>query len=315
MTLRDFQKLRPAYVYAVGALVLGVVFGACGKDNSPDQAQLGPGPDPAACTHGVVVPDSVILGVLDPASACLLANAYANGTGPAVDSAYSQSYTLHAAPGMLYSVRMHFAPTGGKPDSSYRQQMSLFGAGATPGSELLLAASDYNATRDNILYFFAGAAGSYSLRASGGLPADTGSYTLTPTTCPIVDSVPATVAYTDSAGQLGPTDCQQPWSQLNGATGDSAHVRYYVVQFAANESRTVTVVSHAYTPTFEIGGPGLDGMYNVEQSNGTSGNAVAGDTITTATLYSGLYPGVYTLAVGGFHFADQGSYILTISAP
>jgi hypothetical protein len=315
MTLLKFRPVRPTFVYAAAALLFAPLLVACGKDNGPASATLGPGPDPAACTHGVIAPDSLRQGVLDPASACLLANVYANGTGPAVDSAYAESYTLHATPGTLYSIRMHFSPTGGKADSSYRQQMSLFGFGATPNSEVLLAASDYNATRDNILYFFAGAAGTYSLRASGGLPTDTGSYSLSPSTCPIVDSVPATTAYTDSAGQLASTDCQQPWSQLNGAVGDSAHVRYYIVQFDANESRTITVVSHAYTPTFEIGGPGLDGMYNVERSNGTSGNAAAGDTITTATLYSGLYPGVYTLAVGGFNFSDQGSYILSISAP
>ena len=275
---------------------------------------LGAGPDPAACTHGIIAPDSTRAGVLNAASACLLANNYANAMGAAIDSSYAQSYTVHAAAGTLYSVRMHFAPSGGLLDTAYRQELSLLGFGTTSGSEVLLAASDYNASRDNILYFYAGSAGTYSLRASGGLPIDTGAYTVSMATCPIVAHLTGAGAYTDSAGELSSTDCQQPWSQLNGADGDSAHVRYYIVHFDEEESRTITIVSHDYTPTFEIGGPGLDGMWNVDKSNGTSGDAAEGDTIATGTLYSGLSPGDFTLAVGGYNFSDQGSYVLTISA-
>jgi hypothetical protein len=270
---------------------------ACSSDSASSPKAL-IGPDGAACSQSNVSANgSAVTGTVS-ASACKLWNVWNN------DSTRSASSAIGVQAGKLYSVTSTATGTTG---TNVWLGNSLVG-NTTADTESTVAISGGNSNTtplNNVLWFYAQASGTYSLRTWLSDTAQTGyTYTTQVVTCPIVATVAASdTDYVDTSS-VGTSGCKQQYTFFSN---DSSYVTYYLVQFDAGQTRFFNVQASAFSAGFEVGGPGFDSMWDLDGSNGTSG--ISNGEYRGLTADSA---GTYTLAVGSTTYGGSGAYVLSV---
>lgn len=132
------------------------------------------------------------------------------------------------------------------------------------------------------------------------------SYTMQMSSCPVVATVAASdTDYVDSTSTLATNGCQQVYQFFDN--GDSTYVNYYLVAFAAGQTRYFGVTSTAFTPGWEVGGPNFDSMWDLF---GSDGNGWYGSG--SFQSFQADSAGTYTLAVGSTTYGESGAYRLFV---
>lgn len=294
-------------VHRGGIIVAGLaVVTACNNNNGPKRHAIAPD---GACTTGYLnVNGSVVSGSVNgSATSCQFYAAYNSGPG---DSSYSASFGITVTAGTLYQIR----------DSTTATQAgaaSIVLVGANPADtaqRILLAEAQGESPYENedIIWFYAPTSGTYSVRLANTSTADTAfAYSVSAVSCPVVATLAATdSSYGDSARVLDQTGCKQLF-QFFTQTTDSSQVNYYLVNYAAGQTRYINVYSTAFSAGYSIGGYGFNSMADVDQPGSTGGS----DSGQTANSFDGVQSdsaGMYVLAVGSAPYGGAGTYDLTI---
>jgi len=281
---------------------------ACSSDNGP---KAGPATPDGKCTTGyLTVNGSAVNGTVNgAATSCLFFGAY-QATG---DSAYSASYGITVTAGTLYQVRDSVAA-----DLNGQASLVLIGTDPADASQrIVLTESEGEAPYDNqdFIWFYAPTSGTYSLRIATESALDTAySYTVSAVSCPVVATVAATdTIYGDSARALNQTGCRQVYAFF-GEMADSTQVNYYLLDYAAGQSRYLNIYSTDFTSGSYAGGYGFNSMDDINQfgSDDWSGYGQAANSYDELKSDSA---GVYVLAVGSVPYGGAGTYDLSILPP
>jgi hypothetical protein len=281
------------YCCAAG-IVVGVV--ACSFDS------VGPGtlypPNGPSCSQGTITANGpTVSGAISNTGNCKLWDAFVG------DAVYTASYDLTVTGGQIYSV----TGTGSADDGPLENTLVGLTAADT---QAVFAASSGNAfgnnAGNNVLWFYAPASGTYSLRAMDRdtLVTDM-AYTMQVVTCPVVGTVLAKdTDYVDNASSIGTTGCKHQYSYFG--SGDSTFVNYYLVQFNPRQVRYFNVQSSAFTPGWEVGGPNFDSMWDL------TGTGAAGSGNNVYVSLGSDSGGTYTLDVGSTTYGGAGAYTLSV---
>ena len=290
-------------------VLLGISLAALAACSSDRKGSAVTGVDPKVCVQGTHTVGSTTKGAIGDSSCVFYDYAYSQ------DSVHYDSYNvrLEQGQGYLFDLRRDSAD----PDSNWDSVLELYGRNANTGNMELLAIDD-DAGRMNFsqLYFVAPVSGTFSLHVQGYDLADTAKYVLQSRTCAVF---PLDTGVT--ASDLTASDCTLAESDFSG---DSSRIRLFQFRIGPNETRTITVTSNDFVPSFNVYGPGW-GVPCYWGYEGCGGGSVAGSgSSATMTLtangdeYNGRltnFPGVYTLAVGSGALADIGSFHVTLADP
>lgn len=272
---------------------------ACSSDSSSPKTLKGP--DAAAnCQTGTIAANgAAVTGTISTSSDCRLFDAGDR------DTVTAASYALGLTAGKIYSVTTVGQGSSGDPTNE------LFGATVSGDTAGVAESWGYtlngSGSRDNTLWFYAPVSGTYSLRVFDDDTSNkTMAYTMQVSSCPVISTVAASdTNYVDSTSSLATGGCQQAYQFFDG--GDSSSVNYYLVSFAAGQTRYFGVTSTAFTPGWEVGGPNFDSMWDLDGSGGT-GDSGSGNFES----FTSDSAGTYTLAVGSVPFGGTGAYRLWI---
>jgi hypothetical protein len=286
------------YLLVAGTLA---TVAACSDSSSPKALKA---PDGASCTQGTINANGAAVTGTVTTSSCKVYNVWES------DSTHSASHALAVQAGKLYSVTSSI--TGATQLPGYATS-SLVGLTAAD-TELTVAISGWWGNTNpllNVLWFYAPTSGTYSLRTYLSDTTALGyTYSTQIVTCPVIATVAAAdTDYVDAASAIGTSGCKQQFTFF-GPEDDSTYVNYYLVQFDSAQTRWFNVQSTAFTPGWEVGGPGFDSMWDLDGSNGNDGQG--NGTWRSLTSDSA---GTYTLAVGPTTHGSSGAYILSIVAP
>lgn len=150
---------------------------SCGGDDT-----LGP-PDGTACTAGSIAPGDSVKGAVT-SSSCAMFSDYE------YEAIWAESWTLHAAKGTAYVVRLRHIADGGMPDNI---NADLYAYGRNDAGDVAFATgwwssfapSNGNGGSNEEIFLVGDKARDYSIRVQIYDLADTGAYTLSVESCPI----------------------------------------------------------------------------------------------------------------------------------
>jgi hypothetical protein len=281
-------------------LVLATVAIAAACSSSSSPKVVVPPPDGAQCTVGALAINGAASTGTISTSMCQLYSTYQS------DSTYSASYAIKVTAGTLYQVRDSL------PASIHgNASLVLVGKDSTDTTKKIVLAEAQAETPNNEdgIWFYATKSGTYSLRVSSTDTSDHNpAYSVNAVSCPIVHTMAAAdTAYGDSASTLGATGCTQLFTFFNN--DDSSVVKYYLVQFAAGQTRYINVYSTDFESGWYIGGADFNAMADVDGGSSNDDWAMGAGSYDSFTADSA---GTYTLAVGSDSYGGTGSYSVTI---
>jgi hypothetical protein len=270
---------------------------ACGSDTLLDPI-LGSGCNVGAMHAG----DTVTSSFSD--SSCVFANYFWSD-----NRVPYESYTVSLSKGKAYMFTESNIPdpTHGGADS-VDSQLTLWGKNGD-GVNVPLAASDDEAQGDSglnsVIFFVAPTSGTFQLIATSYYWGGFGGYELTMNECPVL-------AVLDTAGTYALNLTASPCRRVSAADNGADTSRYNFVSFHADSFETVhsIVTSGAFTPDWEMFGPGMDFdanlyPYSHQAESGTSG----GDASFTLNEVGGLV----TIGVGGNAAETSGAFTIQLT--
>ena len=248
------------------------------------------GPDGELCSRGTIALEQQRAGEL-ASDACL-------GTDLQWSQSdfYYESYSIRLEQGRTYLVSLR--------SQEFDTMVELIG----PGGVRLTFADDIEhfggfVDSDSELYFVAGQTGVYSLRVRGYDDAELGRYSLSVRGCGgqrLSDG--QTVQ-----GTLTTARCLLREWFASEEPGGVTYTEFYVVRFAAGEAKRILLSSSAFTPAFEIGGPGFDFFADAGAAIPPMGTSEVEANVTVEAA------GDYLLIIGSREPQATGAYSLSIS--
>lgn len=220
-----------------------------------------------------------------------------------------ESYTVSLTKGKAYMFTESNIPdpTQGGIDL-VDAQLTLWGKNAD-GVNVPLAASDDEARGDSglnsVFFFVAPASGTYQLVASSYYWGGFGGYELTMNQCPVL-------AVLDTAGTYALNLQASPCRRVNAAANAADTSFYSFVSFQADSFETIhsIVTSAAFTPDWEMFGPGMDFDANIyEYSEATRATSSGADISFTLNEVGGPV----TIGVGGNAGETTGAFTLQLT--
>ncbi|HTK56587.1 MAG TPA: hypothetical protein VL295_07175 [Gemmatimonadales bacterium] len=270
---------------------------ACGSDSIVNPT-MGSG-----CNVGALHPGDTVVSAFNDSSCAFVNYFWSDNRVP------YESYTVSLTKGKAYMFTESNIPDpaqGGRDDVD--AQLTLWGKNAN-GINVPLAASDDEARGDSglnsVIFFVAPTSGTFQLVATSYYWPGFGGYELTMNECPVL-------AVLDTAGtyalNLQPSNCRR----VNAANIAADTSLYSFVSFQVDSFETVhsIVTSAAFTPDWEMFGPGMDFDENIYDYSHAARSGVSGGDISITMDEVG---GQVTIGVGGNAAQTTGAFTLQLT--
>lgn len=280
------------------ALLGGVALAlACGSDTIVDPI-LGSG-----CNVGSLHAGDTVVSSFGDAS-CAFANYYWSD-----NRVPYESYTVSLTKGKAYMFTESNVPD---PDQggvdNVDAQLTLWGKNKD-GINVPLAASDDEARGDSglnsVIFFVAPQSGTFQLVATSYYWPGFGGYELTMNECPVL-------AVLDTAGTYALNLQPSPCRRVNAAANAADTSLYNFVSFHADSFETIhsIVTSAAFTPDWEMFGPGMDFDENLYEFSHANRATTSGANISITLDEVG---GLVTIGVGGNNQQTTGAFTIQLT--
>lgn len=285
----------PLRLFAGAALA--VTLAACGSDTSTSPT-FGSG-----CNAGTIAPGEIKHSAFTRASCLQSYNFWSDGTIP------YESWTVHLTAGKAYMFYEAMEPDSAHGDTNDVDALLSLWTTAPNGTTVPLAISDDDAEgphgHDSQIWFIAPVSGTFQLVAQSYWGDEYGGYRLEAHECPVL-------AKLDTVGTYNLTLPDSPCLRIApGSVGsDTAKVSMIAIPSQAFDSVLVSVSSAAFTPTWEMFGPGFDtysNIYGVTQSVSGQGTGSSG------ILRMAELGGTVTLEVGSTTVDSSGAFSVTLA--
>ena len=280
---------------AILTATLGII--ACGSDTLVDPT-LGSG-----CTAGAMHPGDTVKSAFTDSSCAFVNYYWADNRVP------YESYTVSLTKGKAYMFTESNIPdpaNGGR--DLVDAQLTLWGK-SPEGVNVPLSASDDEARGDSglnsVIFFVAPVSGTFELVATSYYWGGLGGYQLTMNECPVL-------AVLDTAGTYGLNLKPSPCVRVNAANNAADTSRYNFVSFHADSFETVhsIVTSAAFTPDWEMFGPGMDFDENLYTYSRSAASSTSGGDIS---FMLGPVDGLITIGVGGNAADTSGAFTIQLT--
>jgi hypothetical protein len=274
------------------SLALVALVAACGSD-SVTSPTFG-----SECNVGSIAPGQTKTGVFN-ASSCTMSYDFWSG-----DRVPYESRTVSLTKGKAYLFYEAQVPDPAQDSlNDVDAVLSLWGKNAS-GASVPLAVSDDDARgidgHDSQIWFVAPESGTYQLVTASYWDAGWGGYRLEAHECPML-------AKLDTAGTYNLTLPTSPCHRIapNGTNSDTAGVAMITIPAVAGEGVSVVVTSTAFTPTFEMFGPGFDTYANIYGNTAWDSNAGTGSGVS---FTMGEVDGTISLEIGSTTLDSLGAF-------
>lgn len=268
-------------------LLLGASCGVLASCGSSDSIV---GPDGAQCSRGTIALEQQQSGELTPAD-CRAHDAIWSRT-----DYFYRSYSIQLQQGRSYLVSLR--------SQEFDTMVELIGAG---GARLAFAddIEDFGGfvDTDSELYFVAATSGVFSLRVRGYDEGELGMYSLSVRGC----GGQRFTGTQSVQGTLSTARCSMREWFAAAESGEPTYAEMYVIPFQQGETKRVSMSSTAFTPAFEIGGPGFDFFDHAAAAVPPLGTQ---DLVADVTVGPA---GDYLLIVGSREAQATGAYSLDVT--
>ena len=286
-------------IQTAAAFALAAIAAGCGSDTvtSPIYG--------SACNVGSISPGQTQTGSLN-GSSCF--NPYDFWSG---DRVPYESRTVSLTKGKAYLFYQAQIPDAAHGDTNnVDSELTLWGKNAD-GAVVPLAISDDDGRgidgHDSQIWFIAPVSGTFQLTSASYDYNEYGGYRLEAHECPVLATLDTAGTY-DLTLAASPCVRIAPGGSSNAA--DTAAVSMIRIPALAGEGINVSLTSAAFTPTWEMFGPGFDtyaNIYNETGATSAKGNGVAaGFTMDTVS-------GDVTLEVGSTAVDSLGAFSVTLT--
>lgn len=294
--------MRTIQTGAVFALI--VLAASCGSDTTTSPI-FG-----AACNVGSISPGQTVTGSLNESS-CI--NTYDFWSD---DQVPYESHTVTLTKGKAYLFYEAQIPDPAHGDTNgVDAVLSLWGKGPD-GAVIPLGVSDDDGEgidgHDSQLWFIAPLSGTYQLVTASYDWQEFGGYRLEAHECPVLATL-------DTAGTYNLTLAASPCHRIapGGHSSDTASVSMIRIPAVAGEGVNISLTSAAFTPTWEMFGPGFDTYANIynpidHNANITSATSAKGNGVASGFTMLDL-DGDVTLEVGSTAVDSLGAFSVTLT--
>lgn len=181
--------------------------------------------------------------------------------------------------------------------------LTLWGTNAS-GVSVPLAISDDDGDgidgHDSQIWFIAPVSGTFQLVAASYWGDEFGGYRIEAHECPVIATL-------DTAGTYDLTLPDSPCVRVspNGNSTDTSKVAMIAIPAGPGDQVTTTISSSAFTPTWEMFGPGFDTYANIYDATQSDGNYGSGNSTSLSLAELG---GTSTLAIGSTTVDSTGAF-------